>query len=140
MGNLLESLPGIVFFLYVIAKILHGLNKDIEGEPNIETDKKRKREIKKGKQHKSEPQIEAEIEGEFSDKSIKKEEKRKAEFKTGRRDTLPVKLSAQERSSKKKEVLDGEMTRDDILRGVIFKEILDQPRALRKYRPPYHSE
>ncbi|MCK8826456.1 hypothetical protein MWH25_01665 [Natroniella acetigena] len=150
MGSLFESLPGVIFFIYLLAKILHGLNKEIEEEPNRETNEERKREIEKDKQRdlskpkkiepKIEPQIEIEIEEEFSGKPTAKKQLREAEFKKQRRDNSKVKLSEQKKKPKRKQVLDGEITRDDILRGVIFKEVLDQPRALRKYRPPYRSE
>ncbi|MCK8818044.1 hypothetical protein MWH28_11815 [Natroniella sulfidigena] len=157
MGNLLESLPGVIFFLYLLAKILHGLNKEIEEEPTTENredeiedfGKKRRdldqeQKIPKPEEMKPnfEPKIDLETKEESCPKSNQQEEvKRTTKARVKRRKaSLEDKLNAQRKKLKKTQILTEEISRDDILRGVIFKEILDRPRALRKYRPPYRSE
>lgn len=66
---------------------------------------------------------------EISDKSVIKEKSRKSRRK--------IKQTVEDKG---KDVFGQKLSEDDLVKGIIFKEILDEPRARRPYNPTHRSK
>ncbi len=72
------------------------------------------------------------IDNENIDDERKKQIDRK---KRKRKEQKQTEKLSEKRKSKLKEMFDGKIKREELIKGLIFKEILDKPRAKRPYSP-----
>jgi len=165
MEQLFEFLPVLFIVLYVIKKIIEGF-KDLELEtPQSGNDYSDdyKRDEKNYSEEKVQQKIEDNLQNyegytERKKESLKEKQKTEEELKQKKFSAEKKKKQREEKQKKRKKrkqkhrdlvspsqkgestldsVIGKEIKNKDVVKGVIFKEILDDPRAKKPYQPVY---
>ena len=153
--DVFEALPVIVLLLYIFKKVFDKIgNLDWEGEKgefSFEPDFKKGKQQKKYGQQKpgwiitdSEEETTEET---LTDSGIEKTQKKQQQSKRSASPgeiTFPNlrekrrKETSRDFSSEKSSttIFAGQITGNDLIKGIIFKEILDKPRSKKPYLPP----
>ena len=149
MEDLFKFLPGFLIIIYVLKKILNGF-KDFKSNQNLSeinsesknNNKSKNQEKKDNESEISKEKVKKEIYENIEEKSEveNKSESKKNVITKKQRDQDFTKNNFQKKKKKKRiKIMKKKLQKEDIIKGVVFKEILEKPRSRKNITfPPYN--
>ena len=145
MEKLLEFLPGLVVIYFIIKKVIKGYNDiDVEDVSSKQDDNDEiSMENVKQKINNNTPDYDQMSASDFNqeqpDSQLEKTESTETKDDDRTNDKSNNKSEKKSSQQNSGQIFNNKIKENDLVKGFVFKEILDKPRAKRPYRPPKHK-